>query len=583
MLGELYVKNLAVIEELRLELKPGLTVLSGEEGAGKSLLVDALCLLLGGRASSGLVRHGASSAVVEGVFWCPPENARLLAALEEAGVEVDGDGTLVVARQLREQGRSVARVNGVAVPLSVLQSLGQFLVDVNSQMEHVSLLDRRRQLDLLDSHAGLQGLRESLATGLAELHRTDRELNATEGRVADRRRDLLEFQIAEIDGAAILPGEEEALEQERRVLERAEAVRESCHQAHGALYSDDISATALLHQAARALQVAVAIDPGLGSHLETLDAAAAQLEEAARDIRHYAEGVDASSGRLQEVERRLELLRRLQSKYGPSLGDVMEFADRAREELGGMVVLEEERARLRMEREGIVRQTAKLAQELSVARQNAAEKLVNAVNGELAELGMPWASFDISLAREECADGLPMSNGTFRCDLTGVDRVEFLGVTNPGEPLRPLSAIASGGETCRFMLAVKSALKRDDPVPTVVFDEVDVGVGGRSAQVVGQKLAALAEHCQVICITHLPQIACYGDHHYSVVKDVSSGRAVTGVESLDGLRRAEELAAMLGNSGDSHMLAGAQALLRRARLGGGKRVETEAAGTRGAR
>lgn len=562
MLVELYVKNLAVIEELRVELGSGLTVISGEEGAGKSLLVDALCLLKGGRASTSLVRSGAPAAVVEGVFWMSPDNTELAAALQEAGIPLETDGSLILAREVREQGRNIARVNGRAVPVSLLQELGHLLMDVNSQMEHISLLNPQRQLELLDSYGGLLERRKSLASKIGEFRDKARELGSLDDKNTNRQRELLEYQVAEIDGAEIGPDEDEDLEQERQVLRRAHALKEGCHHACSSLYDDELSATGLIHQATRALRGIVAIDPTLSPHLEALESATAELEETALELRRYAEAVESRSGHLEQVEKRLELLQRLKLKYGPSLPDVVEFADRAREEMKGLEAREQSRHLLEEEFRTIEAEAGEGSEELSGTRQVAAGALTEMVNRELSDLGMPWAKFDISLRKEECHDGLPTSQGRYAYNQYGIDRVEFLGATNPGEPLRRLTDIASGGETCRYMLALKSALRKADPVFTLVFDEIDAGIGGRNAHTIGRKLAALAQDRQVICITHLPQIACYGQNHYRVVKEVSSGRAVTRVEHLDSGSRLEELAAMLGLSANGPKMESAQELLR---------------------
>lgn len=352
------------------------------------------------------------------------------------------------------------------------------------------------------------------------------------------------------------------------MLERAEAIREACYRAYNVLYGDEGCAAGLVHRAARELRGMVAIDPSLRPQLEALASHAAELEETARELRCYADAVESVSDRLQQVEERLELLRRLKGKYGPSLEEVIEFAGRAGREVQGLQAMEERRCRLEQHQHRLEEDAGKLAEKLSRARGEGAQSLAEMVNRELSDLGIPWARFDIGLKREECSDGLPAFGGRFSCSRHGIDRVEFLGATNPGDPLRPLAHIASGGETCRFMLALKSALRRADSVPTLVFDEIDSGVGGRSAQVVGRKLAALAENRQVICVTHLPQIASFGHHHYRVFKEISFGRAVARAQALDGDARVEELAAMLGGSAHKPMLESAQEFLRQARLAG---------------
>lgn len=562
MLVELCIKNLAVIEELRLTLGPGLTVLSGEEGAGKSLLVDALCLLLGGRASASLVRSGASSALVEGIFWASPDDPSLAAIFQEVGLQPEGDGSLIMAREVQEQGRSTARVNGRAVPLSLLRELGYRLVDINSQMDHLSLLNPQRQLDLLDGYGALLEARQRLGGKLAELREASRELRGLSDETAGGQRQLLEYQVAEIEAASIQPGEDQALRQEADLLQRAQALQEGCYSAYNGLYGDGISASGLVHQAIKALRTLLPVDPTLDAQVQALTSAAAELEESARELRRYAEEVESRAGRLEQVEERLDLLRRLKGKYGPTLGQVIDFARGAREEMEALQSHQERRRRLEEKRRGLEEEAGRLAEELSTARQGLVATLAGLANGELADLGMPWAKFDIELSQAESEEGLPTSRGRRSFGPYGIDRVEFQGATNPGEPLRPLAEIASGGETCRFMLALKTALRQADSVPTLVFDEIDMGVGGRSAHIVGRKLAALARDRQVICITHLPQIACYGQSHYKVQKEVSSGRALTLIERLEGRARVEELAAMLGSQSDGAMLESARELLR---------------------
>lgn len=565
MLIELYIKNLAVIEETRIALKPGLTIVSGEEGSGKSLLVDALCLLLGGRASTALIRSGASTAFVEGIFWVSPDDKSLTTALHEAGIEIESDGTLILSREVQEQGRSIARANGKAVPLTLLRELGQRLMDIHSQMEHLSLLNPQHQLYILDSYAHLLKDRDYLEGKVAELNSKAQKLTTLTGEKAQSRCELLEYQISEIGSADVRPGEDESLQQERQVLQRAQTIKEECYAAYAALYADDRSATSLVHYAARALQGTVSIDPALQQQLNTLESAMVELEQTARELRCYADALAFRSDRLEQIEQRLELLRHLKSKYGPTLENVIEFADRGREELESIQAQQAQRCYLEEKRRMLEIEVAEHALELSRARQDSARGLTEIVNEELADLGMPWARFDISLRQEEHSDGLPTPQGKYSYNQYGIDRIEFLASTNPGEPLKPLAEIASGGETCRFMLALKSSLQSTDPVPLLVFDEIDIGIGGRSAHIVGRRLAALACSRQVICITHLPQIACFGQNHYRVLKEVVSGRAVTRIECLEERPRVEELAVMLGSKGNGHMLQSAEELLRRAK------------------
>jgi len=562
MLVELHVKNLAVIGDVTLKFEEGLTVLSGDEGAGKSLLVGALCLLAGGKASAALVRSGEPAALVEGIFHLQPDGD-LAGVLADSGIEVEPDGSLIVAREVQSEGRSIARVNGRAVPVSLLREIGRRLIDIHGQMEHLSLLSSQRQMDLLDGYSGLLELRDELGAKVTLLRDKARELSRLSG---DSRRDreLLEYQVAEVDRANIRPGEDEALEREYRILQRAQELKEECYAAYSRLYADDHSAAGAAHQVVKALQRAVSIDTALQAQVEELESVVVELEEIGRGLSRYMEGIEDSPERLQRVEERLELLRALKRKYGSTLEEVISFANEARKELQTLESQEEQRHQLEGEYRQLKEEAGELAEKLSGSRQEAACRLAGLVNSELAELGMPWARFDISLTREESSEGLPAYQGAYAFSQHGIDRVEFLASTNPGEPLRLLADVASGGETCRFMLALKTALRRADSIPTLVFDEIDAGVGGRSAHVVGRKLAALAQERQVICITHLPQIACFGDDHYRVVKDVSGERAVVRLEQLTGDSRVEELAAMLGSDREHVMLESAQELLRRA-------------------
>jgi len=576
MLIELQAKNLATIDDVRLQFGKGFTVLSGDEGAGKSLLVDALCLLAGGRASANLIRNGTSGAFVEGVFNLDGDDSGLKTVLDEAGIEIDPDGTLILTREVQEQGRGIARVNGRAVPVTLLRQLGHFLIDIHSQMEHMSLLNPQSQLELLDSFAGLDDRRTEVGRKIAQLRQAIEEMKAGYGQQSQQQRELMEFQVAEIDSAGIEVGEGESLQKEWQILQRVQELKEAGYVVGNTLYADDPSATALIHQAIKTLRGASSINPTLNGHIEALESAAAQIEETARSISQYVESVEDNPERIREVEKRLDLLHRLKQKYGPTLEKVIEFAETTRKELLSIQSQGERRRQLQAQCQKLREEAGYLAAELSRAREKAARKLTEQVNEELADLAMKGAKFDIKIVREEAQDGLPFGPpaivtegrraGQSACAFTqsGIDRVQFLASTNPGEPPKPLVFIASGGETCRFMLALKSALRQADLVPTLIFDEIDAGIGGRNAQTVGRKLAALAHKRQVICITHLPQVACFGTKQYRIAKHISGGRAVTSALLLNEKARVRELAVMLGSGGEP-MLMGAEALLKCAR------------------
>ncbi len=568
MLAELVVRNFAVIEEVRVSVCPGLNVLTGETGAGKSLIIDAVGALLGSRLDADTVRTGAQSAQVEGLFILSEDVRRQVeASLEEAGVQVEDE--LVVIREVSSAGRNLARVNGRTVPLSLLREIGRRLVDVHGQSEHLSLLDTRRHLEFVDAFGGLLERRAQVAGAVARVRSLRRELEslARDEREAARERDLLEYQLQEIEAADLRPGEEEELKEERERLAHAQALQEAAQSAYHSLYAaEGYSAFDMLGRAQSSLRAVANLDRRLADILSSLESIAAELEDAARALRAYAAQVEHDPRRLEQVEERLEAIARLKRKYGDTVEGVLEYARQARQRLSRLVSAEEERERLEAALREAEEEAARLALALSEARHEAARSLEEVVARELADLALGHVGFQVALAQEEDDEGLPAGGRRLAFDETGVDRVAFFVATNPGEPPRPLARIASGGEMSRFLLALKGALAAADPVPTLVFDEIDVGIGGRSAEVVGRKLWALSRRHQVLCVTHLPQIAAYADAHYRVTKEVVLGRAFSQVQALSEPEQAAELASMLGGPRPSErMLASARELVSRAR------------------
>jgi DNA repair protein RecN (Recombination protein N) len=567
MLSELHIQNFAVIEDARLSLGTGLTVISGEEGSGKSLVVDALGVLLGARATTGLIRNGASTARVEGIFWLSaPVTEKLSSLLQESDIEIDTDGTLIICRELQQQGRSIARINSRAVPLSLLRQIGKNLMDIHGQMDYVSLLDSHQQLNLLDAHGNTTELRNKLSDTVDNLRETIRDLSSPTALKSEEHQELLKYQIEEIERANLKAGEDQSLQERHEFLCCAEALKESCLKAYDSLYGEERSATVLIHEALVSLKVIKNNDAAVLAHRKQLEDATANLEETARELRQYGETIEADAAQLEEVEQRLNLINSLKRKYGTTIEEILSYYSKVKLELEAMENQQEQKAKLEKGKERLELEAGKQAEELSLLRRRAATSLTELVNEELADLGLPWAKFDICLRRDEDSKGLPTATGKrFAFTREGIDRIEFMVTTNPGEPMRPLSKIASGGETCRIMLALKSALKRVDPIPTLIFDEIDGSVGGRSGDTMGRKLAMLARQHQVFCITHLPQIACFGDSHIKLVKDTDSGRAYTRVEQVEGQSRVQELAAMLGSAqAEKAMLDGAGKLLRKA-------------------
>lgn len=552
MLRELTIHNFAIVDQLRVTFGPGLNVLTGETGAGKSLLVDAMTAILGTRVHPEWLRAGASQGFVEGIFELQGEvRERVHALLRREGLEGEEEDVLILARELRAGGRSVARVNGRAVTASLLAELGSLLVDIHGQGDHLSLLQPRHQLALLDRYAHLESLRAAVAEEVAHLRAVQRELNdlRTRERELAQRADLLAYQVQEIYNAHLEPGEDEALEAERRRLAHAEQLMEGVEAAILAL-EGEIGATPgaidLLGEASHRLSRLGDLDPDLVRLAEQAEVLADQVNDLLRELHHYRDRVEFNPQRLEEVEERLALIRNLKRKYGDTIEDILAYAARAEQELAQIEHADERLTELTAQAEDLLRRVGQLAAELSRRRQEAAERLAREVEAILKDLHMPHTRVQVQVTQEEAPEGVPVGDKRLAFSSTGVDRVQFLVATNPGEPLRPLARIASGGETARLMLALKTVLAHADPVPTLIFDEIDVGIGGRVGRVVGQLLRRLAQHHQVLCITHLPQVAAYGHHHLNVVKQVEEGRTRVTVQVLQGEARLWELAAMLG-------------------------------------
>lgn len=558
MLAQLSIRDFAIIDRLDLAWGPGLNVITGETGAGKSILVDAVGALLGDRLGQEAVRGGAARAVVEGVFELDAEpRPDLQQLLEEYGLEPE-DGALIVSREIAAAGgRGGARVNGRAVPLAVLQQLGEQLVDVHGQSQHMALLRAREQLDYLDRYAGLQDERgrvSDLVRQLRSVREERTELEAEERRLV-REQEILAHEIAEIAAADLREGEEEELEAQRNRLRHVERLRQAATAAYQALAgAEGEAATAagavdLLGRAVVACQDGARFDPLLREEAEMLEAAFAQAEEASLRLSSYLDTVEADPAALERVEERLFALAELKRKYGGTIAEVLAYLANARERLQRYERREERRLELERNEGALVVELARAASELSRKRREAADRLAAAVEGELADLQMGGTRFTVALDRQDDPGGIPLNDRRVAFDQTGVDRVELLIAPNAGEEPRPLSRIASGGELARIALALKTILARADTRPTLIFDEVDAGVGGRTAAVVGRKLwAVAADGHQVLCVTHLPQVAAYADRHWVVVKQLANGRTRSAVEALEAEARVEELAAMLAGT-----------------------------------
>jgi DNA repair protein RecN (Recombination protein N) len=571
MLVELDIRDLAVVDQARVSFAPGLTAITGETGAGKSLIIDALQLLLGGRADSTLIRAGAEAASVEGTFDFGdrglPERLREL--LAEAGIDAE-DGMLILSRELTAgpRPRSAARINGRAVVQSTLAAVGDLLVDVHGQGEHVALLAPARHAEFLDRFAGTLDQQRALAEAVTRLRAVRAELerlNADE-RERIRREDRLRFERDEIAAARLRPDEEEALKSERALLANAERLAELAEAAIAALQGGGRGGAAVdaLGHAADALAELANLDPRQRETAAAISALQEQAADLARDLRAYRDAIEHDPRRLGQIEERLALIAMLKRKYGSTIAEVIAYGERAERELEALANAESERERLGEEEAALAAAIRERARALSAAREAGAIRLVAAVRAELAELGLRQARFAVQFTRRPAANGLDLGlpaativedeprvvaeapAGPLAVEGGGAERVEFLVTLNPGEPLRPLARVASGGETSRLMLALETVLGDAAGIPTMVFDEIEQGLGGRSGGIVGAKLAALARSRQVICITHLPQVAACAERHLVVSKEVLEGRTRTAVRLVRGEERQRELAAMFG-------------------------------------
>ena len=568
MLRLLSVTNFATIEQLDIELAPGFSVLTGETGAGKSIIVDALGFLIGGRADVGMVRSGARQSRVEGIFLLGDDiSQKIEVALNEHQIDV-GEEEIILAREVNLDGRNTCRVNGRIVPLRLLSTLAQHLVDIHGQNQHLSLLRVREHMDILDKYGGLWQLRTEVAEWARQLTEVSQELDRLrkgEEEVAQRV-DFLRYQVGEISTANLRPTEYDDLTLERDRVANAERIITLSDHAYRALYDSfdrRESVMDLIGQVSKDLSQLEQLDPSLRQNLESVDALMHQVDELARALRSYRDGIEYSPDRLHELQERLDLINRLKRKYGSTIGEILAFGERASQELEKLYHREERVEGLKAREMDLRRRVGRLAGQLSEARQHAARGLADAIQEEVAGLAFGHAQVLVDIRQSDSEDGVPVgaADGVpyatpslggesirhLAFNETGIDSVEFLISLNPGEPPRPLARIASGGEASRLMLAIKTILSTADQIPILVFDEVDAGVGGRVGSVLGQKLWGLSKSHLVLCVTHLPQIACYADHHAKVTKLASHDRTVTSVEVLDGEARVTELSQMLGS------------------------------------
>jgi DNA repair protein RecN (Recombination protein N) len=553
MLLEFRIENFAIIPRLDLKFNQGLVIFTGETGAGKSIILDALELVIGGKSDPTNVRSGANHSNLQALFRIPLTSRDSVHAILQREDLLDDPNYLQVERDVRLEGRSTARVNGHSVSLSLLRELGAYFIDIHGQSEHLSLLDVRQHLGLLDRFSNTEETRASYSEVYHELMGVRKELSGllrSEQEIAQRV-DLLTYQIKEIEAARLASTDEEAaLRNERLRLANAEGLATSANEALTFLDGNtpDVPAiNELISRLIQSLQELTRLDPSKNDLLEMADSSTTSLVELTRELTVYRDQIEFNPRRLEEVEDRLELLQSLKRKYGGDITDVLEYLLRAKAELDGINHAGERVGELEQRSKILMSSLAIANQELTSRRKAAAERLSRSIESELADLRMAGARFEVDFKYSENPEGIPLEDGhVVNFDATGSDRIEFLVAPNPGEGLKSLVKIASGGETSRLMLALKNVLAKADAIPTLVFDEIDQGIGGRVGMTVGQKLWNLARQHQVFCVTHLPQLAAYGDQHFKVLKSVENGRTNTTVEILEGEPRRRELALMLG-------------------------------------
>ncbi len=546
MLHEIHIQNYAVIDALEVEFAPGLNLLSGETGSGKSILVDALGLALGGRASPEVIRTGQERALVTAVFRSegrPPWTAWL----DEYGLAPAEEPELILRREIQANGKSRMLVNDQPVTLAAVKTLARLLVEMHGQNEHVALFARDAQLDLLDQFAGVEDDLERVRTLHARRRELASEFESLSQNEQDRLRaiDLLSFQAQELERARIEPGEDARLEEEKRILANLERVRAAAARAFAELYEEEGAACARLAAALGELEELRRYECAVEPYLEPLAGARATLEDAADFLRAYLGKLEANPQRLEEIEDRLALLDRLKRKYGQTIEEILAYAEKTRQDLARIAHADERREAIQRELEQVSGDYRQAAEALSAKRREAARKLVRLVREELAQLGMEKTRLEVHF------ETLPDASSGPR----GIDEVESRISPNPGEELRPFEKIASGGEISRLMLALKTVVGMNRPgaarrpARTFIFDEVDSGIGGRVAESVGQRLKRLARDGQVLCVTHLAQIACFADQHFYVEKFERSGRTLTAITHLASEKdRVRELARMLSGS-----------------------------------
>ncbi|MEX3624743.1 DNA repair protein RecN [Viridibacillus arvi] len=540
MLRELSIKNFAIIEDLTVGFVEGLTVLTGETGAGKSIIIDAVQLLAGGRGSQEFIRHGAKKAELEGLFGISSENHSAYQKCAEAGIEIE-EGMVILRRDLNDNGKSVCRVNGKLVPLSILREIGATLIDVHGQHESQELMDDKRHISLLDQFAGadIDPLKERYSEEYSAYRELKKELAAIslgEQQVAQKI-DLFSFQIKEIDACQFRAGEEEELAEERRRLMNFNKIYERSNTAHEAILGESRGLD-WIGQAMTDLEEVATLDQDFREHSDNVSAAFYSLQEAAFQIKNILDDLEFNPERLNEVEQRLALIQSMKRKYGATLEDILTYREKIGEELESLINRDENMQKNEQQLNDLKEKLLLTAEKLTEVRKKSGRKLSDAIMQQLRALYMEKADFSVHFE--------PIAADQF--DHNGLDRIVFYIATNVGEPPKPLTKIASGGELSRMMLALKTIFSSTNGITSIIFDEVDTGVSGRVAQAIAEKISAISMHSQVLCISHLPQVAAMADHHYYIKKHEEAHRTVTSLTEIFDNARIDEISRMMSGA-----------------------------------
>jgi len=546
MLQFLKIKNLAVIEDIEVEFTAGLNLFTGETGAGKSIIIDALGLLMGHRTYTDLIRTGAEQMSVEGVFTVPGNN-KAHSILKNAGFEIE-DEKIIIKRELRQDGRSRGLINGSFATTRVMKNVGKYILEIHGQHQHQRLLDRDTHLLMLDGFADAEVLREEVQKLYDEMESVRKQLEAIrqDEQLKAQKIDILEFQIKELEEAQLEPGEEEKLEQEKQILSNAEFLFRNAMEAYSALYENEENVISVLESIKKNLARISDISPEFSEDFERIESYIYNLQDTAMKLQSFSEEAAPDANRLEIVESRLAMIRRLSKKYGSSISDMLGFLENARKELEELNTSEEREAELEARLNDIQKEYVSAAEKLSNIRKSISPELTREVEQNLSMLAMERTRFDVAIKPLSSEHSFELDGRKYFPGPYGLDYVEFFIAPNVGEELRPLIKIASGGELSRLMLALESVFKGKELGRTLIFDEVDSGIGGRVAEIVGKKLRMLSYKNQIICVTHLPQVAAYANTHFSISKSIKFNRTFTDVHKLDSEERVKELARMLG-------------------------------------